>query len=114
MNETLIKDVTELLKVERLAILSADFERMERIADKKEAVIERLKNTSGFGVDALDRLKKLQIENNALLNASREGIVQVNRRLGSVRKNASELATYSASGEKSTVVTNSAKFELKA
>ena len=77
MNETLIKDVTELLKVERLAILSADFERMERIADEKEAVIERLKNTSGFGVDALDRLKKLQIENNALLNASREGIVQV-------------------------------------
>lgn len=114
MDEALNKDVTALLEVERLAILSADFDGLSRIADEKETVIERLKNASGLRAVEMDRLKKLQVENNALLNAAREGIVQVHRRLGSVRKNASELATYSATGQRNTVLSNSAKFERKA
>ena len=100
-----IDDLDQLLDREREALLTGELEILSDIHDSKTELIERLNQLDVEDQDTLVNLREKVGRNQDLLNSALEGIRAVSKRLAAVRRVRAKLETYTASGEKTEIET---------
>ncbi|MEO9895921.1 MAG: flagellar biosynthesis protein FlgN [Paracoccaceae bacterium] len=103
--QTTIDELDLLLDREREALLAGELEVLSGIHDTKTTLIDRLNKLDVEDHDTLVALREKVGRNQDLLNSALEGIRAVSKRLAAVRRVRSKLETYTASGEKTEVET---------
>ena len=100
-----IDDLDQLLDREREALLTGELEILSGIHDTKSELIDQLNRLDVQDQERLATLREKVGRNQDLLNSALEGIRAVSKRLAAVRRVKSKLETYTASGEKAQVET---------
>lgn len=102
-DDALIDELGDLLDAERVHLLAGDFDRLERLAEQKEGLIERLSARDGDAPArdaALGPLREKLRRNSALLKSAEDGVRAVRARLRDMAEVEASLTTYSATGER--------------
>jgi hypothetical protein len=107
-------DALELIENERVAILTGNFARLGQLLPLKEKLVADMQNNMSLTQAHAAELSKLSLRNNALLNAAREGIRSVTKRLAHIHAAKTSLSTYDRSGKISPINTSGGKLEWKA
>ena len=107
--QSTIDELDDLLEAERSALLSGDFERIQRLNDRKAQLIDSLRDLDLKDRDEMSRLNQKITRNHALLGSALDGIRAVGQRLADVRRVRESLDTYDADGQKRSVPTPSEK-----
>lgn len=97
-----------LLDDEHAALLKGDVAQLNRIATRKEKLIDKLEPTQ-----KLEGLRAKSKRNQSLIDASMKGILAVRDRIAFLRKGAPG-GTYSALGQKENITTPLRKMEKRA
>ena len=93
----------DLLEDERAALLAGDLEKVGRLFETKEGLIEELSGLEQFEAQTLYELQGKMKRNQALLDSALEGIRAVAGRLAAFRRVRSTLDTYDSSGTKRSI-----------
>lgn len=93
----------DLLEEERAALLTGDLEKVGRLFDRKEGLIEELSQLEQFEARTLNTLQDKMKRNQALLDSALEGIRAVAGRLAALRRVRSTLDTYDSNGAKRSI-----------
>ena len=100
-----INDLDQLLDQEREALLAGELEVLSEIHESKANLIDRLNELDVEDQETLAQLREKVGRNQDLLNSALEGIRAVSRRLAAVRRVRAKLETYTATGQKSEIET---------
>ncbi len=100
-----INDLDQLLDQEREALLAGELEVLSEIHESKTNLIDRLNELDVEDQETLAQLREKVGRNQDLLNSALEGIRAVSRRLAAVRRVRAKLETYTATGQKSEIET---------
>ncbi len=95
-----VEALSELLDVEREALLEGDLDRLARLLKSKEELIEELNGTPQSDLDAVQMLDGKVKRNQLLLNGALEGIRAVADRLAHLRQARGTLETYGPDGKR--------------
>lgn len=87
-----------LLNNEREALLRADFQELDTIAAQKETCLLALQR-SALGPETLEKLKKLGVRNQSLLNAAKQGLDIAKQALAAL-SSAQIATTYGPDGQR--------------
>ena len=98
--QTMIDELDQLLDQERQALLDGDLERIARLMETKESLIDRLNELSDIERQDLDGVRDKVTRNQALLTSAMEGIRAVADRIADLRHVRQGLATYDQSGRR--------------
>jgi hypothetical protein len=99
----LIDALDDILDEEREALLSGDLEKIGRLVERKETLIDRLNQIETAEAVALRDLQKKMHRNQGLLDGALEGIRTVASRLSLLRRVRLTLETYDSTGVKQTI-----------
>ena len=102
-SSALFDALDDLLDEERNALLTCDLDRVGRLLERKEALIEELAALEEFEARALEAVQGKMQRNRDLLNSALEGIRAVASRLAALRRVRSNLDTYDSNGTKRTI-----------
>ncbi len=105
LTEDTIIALDDLLDAERRALLLGDLEKLSRLLEQKEALIDALKDHEMSEASQIETLSDKVNRNQELLNTALDGIRSVARRLAALRRVRASLDTYDAQGRKK-VITN--------
>ena len=95
--------LADLLDEEREALLTGDLERVGRMFESKETLIEELSRIEEFEAEALTGLQSKMRRNQDLLDSALEGIRAVAGRLAEMRRVRTTLDTYDSKGSKKSI-----------
>ena len=98
-----IDSLDDLLDAERDAVLDGNLDKVARLADQKEQLMQDLGQSSGRDTIALEALDAKVNRNQVLLHSALNGIQTVIRRLESMRRIRNSLDTYDSYGRRRTV-----------
>ena len=101
--DDVIDALDDVLEAERSALLSGDLEKIGRLLERKEALIEQLSLLEEFEANALEKLTGKIKRNQVLLDQALEGIRSVASRLAALRRVRGSLDTYDANGARQTI-----------
>lgn len=93
----------DLLEQERTALLAGDLEKIARLFEVKESLIEELSELEQFESQSLNALQGKVKRNQELLDSALEGIRAVAGRLAALRRVRSTLDTYDSRGAKQSI-----------
>jgi flagellar biosynthesis/type III secretory pathway chaperone len=93
----------DLLEAERAALLSGDLEKLTRMFEGKEALINALNDAEHADLEALQTLDGKLKRNQQLLDGALEGIRSVARRMAALRRIRGSLDTYGSDGKKQSI-----------
>lgn len=93
----------DVLEDERSALLTGDLEKVGRLFDRKEALIDELSELEKFEAQTLHALQRKMKRNQDLLDSALEGIRAVAGRLAALRRVRSTLDTYDSNGAKRSI-----------
>ncbi len=99
----ILDDLDELLEAERQALLSGNLEKIGRLVDRKEALIDELSLVDLSGAVEVKRVSASLRRNQDLLDHALAGIRDVARRLAAMRQVRRNLDTYDANGSKRSI-----------
>lgn len=99
----LFDDLDDLLESERNALLTGDLEKVGRLVDRKEGLLEALSQLEAYEAAALEKLSKKMKRNQELLDSALEGIRAIATRLATLRRVRQQLDTYDATGTKNAI-----------
>lgn len=106
-----IKDTVDMLDdildAERAALLEGDVDKIGRLLERKETLIETLNGYEADDRAELEALNAKVARNQDLLNSALDGIRTVARRLATMRRIRNSLDTYDSKGRKTTIMTTS-------
>lgn len=103
MSNTLFETLDDVLDTEREALLSGDLEKIGRLLEQKESLIEELSRIEEFEAKGLEALTGKMKRNQDLLDSALEGIRNVATRLAALRRVRSTLDTYDANGARKSI-----------
>lgn len=110
-----IDALDDLLDQEREALLTGDLDRVGRLVEQKENLIDQLAQFEHTQLDALMQLDEKFKRNQVLLDSALDGIRRVARRLSALRRVRNALDTYDAQGERQTIdISATSSFEKRA
>ncbi|QBF29714.1 flagellar biosynthesis protein FlgN [Thalassococcus sp. S3] len=113
--QMLIDALDDLLEEERAALLAGELDRVARLAEQKEGLVETLNRLNDAPADRMGPVHGKLTRNQALLNSALEGIRAVAGRMAHIRKARRSLETYDQYGNKQSIVTPDApKVEKRA
>ena len=96
-NNTTVSKLDALLKAERQALISGDFDAIARFFDEKQALLEQMEHTMPErGI--LEPLREKLRRNHELFNQALAGLRNVANRIGDVSRVRRVLNTYDAKG----------------
>ncbi len=107
------REILTLLTEERATIRSADFDQLDKLAERKKALFAALE-TSQPSKAELAEIKMRLDTNQTLLSAAMKGVAEAQERLSAVRNVREGLSTYDQSGQISRVQTGRPGVEKKA
>ena len=90
-------ELRDLLDREYIALMSGDLDRVARMSDARERVMEKLK---GANPEDLNDLLEIAARNQRLLAAAARGIKRVSQRLALMREVTTGFQTYDAQGRR--------------
>ncbi len=100
--ERLAREILGLLGRERDLLLAGRFADLARVAETRDAQLQRLESADPAALQTLDTamaaLREAAARNAGLLRAAMEGAAAARRRLAALRDAAAPLASYDASG----------------
>lgn len=99
----LLDSLDDLLEQERTALLKGDLEKVGRLLEHKESLIEDLSRIEEFEAQSLHRLQGKMQRNQELLDSALEGIRIVAGRLAALRRVRTTLETYDSKGTRKTI-----------
>ncbi len=105
-NETsalLFEDLDDLLETERDALMSGDLEKVSRLLERKENLLESLSRLEEFETERLKKLTQKLQRNQDLLDSALTGIRAIATRLATLRRVRETLDTYDATGTRRSV-----------
>lgn len=102
-SRTLIDRLEELLDTERSALLAGDLDRISRLIDQKEALIDQLGNVDDRDQVPLIGVQEKLLRNQTLLDGALQGIRRASARMAAVRRVRRTLETYDGDGRKHTI-----------
>lgn len=102
-----------LLEDERIALLAGDFKEVNRIAARKEALVEEARSHPNIP-GLLKKLTRNNKRNQALLGAAIEGARAAARRLERLNDVGTHLTTYDSAGQTRKLRTKPGSLERKA
>ncbi|MGD9294816.1 MAG: flagellar biosynthesis protein FlgN [Roseobacter sp.] len=100
---TVTDELDELLDEEREALLSGNLEKIGRLLERKESLIDELSVVQRLEHEPLQHLKIKLKRNQELLDQALEGIRTVANRLATLRRVRQTLDTYDAKGAKRSI-----------
>lgn len=100
MSTDLFGALDDVLEAEREALLSGDLEKIGRLLERKESLIEDLSVLEEFEAGDLHDLTGKMKRNQDLLDSALEGIRAVAGRLAALRRVRNTLDTYDSNGAK--------------
>ncbi len=100
---TLFDDLEDLLEKERAALLNGDLEKVGRLVERKEDLLETLSQIEVTETESLQNLSEKMKRNQELLDSALEGIRAIATRLAALRRVRQQLETYDAAGKKNTI-----------
>ena len=103
LSSDLFGDLDDLLEAEREALLTGDLEKIGRLLERKEHLIDQLSIVEKFEASALHELTGKMKRNQDLLDSALEGIRVVAGRLAALRRVRSTLDTYDSNGAKRSI-----------
>jgi flagellar biosynthesis/type III secretory pathway chaperone len=101
--QALIDHLDDLLEQERAALLEGDLEKIGRLLDAKEQLIDALNTLSQDERPEMDAVEAKVLRNQALLDGALQGIRHVATRMAALRRVRRSLETYDAKGTKTTI-----------
>lgn len=99
-----IKELDALLEEERLALLSGELLRISELMREKEALIDALNANNALKQTELDPVHSKLRRNQELFDHALAGVRSVTERLTTLRRLRKALDTYTADGERSTIL----------
>ncbi|WP_298841104.1 flagellar biosynthesis protein FlgN [uncultured Roseobacter sp.] len=102
-----ISELDDLLDAEKKALLEGDLEKVGRLLERKEVLIEQLSVLEAAEVAQLENLNTKVKRNQVLLDHALQGIRSVAQRLAALRQVRNSLDTYDESGKRQTIDMNS-------
>lgn len=105
--------LSDLLEVERQALLGGDYAALSEIAERKAPLMEAFA-AARPGRDALDRIGAKLRRNQALLQAAMGGLRAAAERMKAVEEVQGGLSTYDCQGQKSDLAGPAPAIERKA
>ena len=105
------EEIKNLLRLEREAISTANFDCLESIVHKKEKLIGSL---GGLSSQELAELKTIAQTNHRLLGAAMKGVQAAQRRLGQIVEASKGFTTYDTTGRSNRISTRGNSLEKKA
>ena len=102
-SDELFDALDDLLESERAALLSGDLDKVGRLLETKESLIEELSRIEAFEAQALQELQGKMKRNQDLLDSALEGIRAVAGRLAALRRVRTTLDTYDAKGARKSI-----------
>lgn len=107
MSDQAEKDILEslesLLALEERALLEGQLEEILRLAQEKEALIEKLDTLKAHDGAQMEMLRNRVMRNQSLLDGTLQGIRQVAARVATIRQLRKTLETYDDKGRKQTI-----------
>ncbi len=100
------KKLIELLELERAAIISADFDKVDSLASSKQALFDR-SLAQAKDKEGLFEIHAALVRNQALLKSAIDGVSAARTRLGALREVRDNLRVYDQSGRMAQVATPS-------
>lgn len=97
-------DLDELLELERQALLTGNLDKIARLIDRKESLIDELSGIEAGEASELAALNHKVGRNQDLLDHALQGIRSVSSRLAAMRRVKRTLDTYDSSGSKHSIV----------
>ena len=97
-------DLDELLELERQALLTGNLEKIGRLIDRKESLIDELSVIEAVDASELAELNDKVKRNQGLLDHALQGIRSVSSRLAAMRRVKRTLDTYDSSGSKQSII----------
>ena len=98
-----ISAIDALLDDERQALLTGDFDALQKILDQKEDLIKVLSTQHGSDFSGMQMLAPQIERNQELLSHALDGVRAVARRLAELRQVRESLDTYDATGRRKSV-----------
>ena len=102
----------EVLSRARAYLISGEFEKVERLADLKIRIANRLSKSGANAVS--DAVKGELRRNEAMLNAAREGLKAAKHRVAQIRTAAGKISYYGTNGQRTEVQTGGPTFQHRA
>jgi flagellar biosynthesis/type III secretory pathway chaperone len=99
----LFEELDDVLEQERDALLTGDLEKVGRLVDRKESLIEGLSVLEEFEAASLQALQGKMQRNRDLLDSALEGIRTVAGRLAALRRVRGTLDTYDSKGTRKSI-----------
>lgn len=114
MDETVENLILDLLDAERAAILEGAFDRLARLAARKEALLVQCQSELRSSRVQLRRIARYVDRNQRLLGAALDGVRDATMRLKALRNVRETLVTYDSQGQMARVASGPPGFEHKA
>ncbi|MDU8910973.1 flagellar protein FlgN [Aestuariicoccus sp. MJ-SS9] len=102
--KTTLNALDSILEEERLALLSGELNRISDLMAEKEALIDTLKQSEIGTTEDLDPVQQKLRRNQELFDHALAGVRSVAERLATLRHLRKALDTYTADGQRSTIL----------
>ncbi len=102
-NKAVFDELDELLDEERTALITGDLEKVARLLERKENLLDAMSGMTTYDAEYLEAASLKLERNRELLDGALEGIRAVSKRLATLRRIRSTLETYDSSGSKQTI-----------
>jgi flagellar biosynthesis/type III secretory pathway chaperone len=103
MAQTPVIALSELLDVERAALLKGDLDQVTKLLESKEALFGQIGAETRHEEEVLRALDEKMKRNQLLLGGALEGIKVVTERMVALRRVQTSLETYGADGRKNQI-----------